>query len=202
MDNTAIRLMLWAGTMAAVSAYSSTVAHARTQMSERESDAPEQAAGLNGLGTGQTGQVAGSSVDRTGIVIAPSDVGGMKAPHELSVAGPAAAALTPPAGTTSQVLAAEIAARLGPLEDCRISVARRRHVTTGGVAADRLVLRWMITKTGRAFGAQAVATTPTDDGVLYCVKRQMTGWTFPRPSGGPLPIERDFTFRRVPLPGK
>ena len=135
-------------------------------------------------------------------MIAPSDLGLMT--RELSVVGPAAAALAPaPPGTNDEkVLAADIAARLGPLENCRISVARRKHVAPNDVAADRLVLRWMIAKTGRAFGAQVVGTTPTDAGVLHCVKRQMTGWTFPPPPGDPLPIKRDFTFRPAPPPAK
>jgi len=204
MDNTAVRLVLWAGTIATLSAFSATLAHGQTPAPAQESDAPERPASLNGLGTDKSGQVAGSSLDGTGTAIAPFDLDVVKAPWEFPVAGPAATALAPaPSGTIDeQDLAAEIAARLEPLEDCRIGIARRRHVVVSDVPADQLRLRWIIAKTGRAFGAEVVATTPTDDGVLDCVKRQMTGWKFPRPSGGPLPIERDFTFRPVPTPAK
>ena len=202
MDNTAVRLVLWAGTVAAVSVYSSTVAQARPQTPARESDAPEQAAGLNGL---QTGRRAGGRIalDSTGIGDCPLRRRWDEGSARIVGGGPRRGALAPPPGTIdASVLAAEIAARLGPWRTVASASRAGRHVATGDVAADRLVLRWMIAKTGRVFGAQAVATTPTDDGVLYCVKRQMTGWTFPRPSGGPLPIERDFTFRPVPMHAK
>ncbi len=202
MDKTMVRLLLCGGTIAAVSVFSLTLTRAQTPAPE--SDAPEPPAGLNGLTPDQMGQIAGSTVDGTGTAIAPADVDVMEGPRETPVAGPAAAALAPPPPGTidEELLAANIAARLEPLDDCRISVARRKQVPTGDVAADRLALRWIIAKTGQAFGAEVVGKTPTDDAVLDCVKRQMTGWTFPRPSGGPLPIERDFTFRPVPPPAR
>jgi hypothetical protein len=145
------------------------------------------------------GQVAGSSVEG-GTAIVPFDGDAMQSTSELRVAGAAAAALAPrPPGTIDQpVLAGEIAARLEPLEDCRILVARRENVVASEVAADHLTLRWTIGEAGRAFGAEVVAATPTDDGILDCVKRQMANWTFSPPSGGPLPVERDFTFRSRP----
>lgn len=203
MDKTALRLVLWAGTVAAASVYPARPARGQTEAPAESSELPEGAATLNGLAPGHTGQVAGSPLDGSGTAIVPFDLDAMKVSPESPIAGPAAAALAPrPPGTIDeQVLAEEIAAQLEPMEDCRTSVARRKQVVASDVAADRLTLRWIIAETGQAFGAEVVATTPTDDGVLDCVKRQMAGWTFSRPSGGPLPIERDFTFHSS-LPAK
>jgi len=202
MDNTAVRIALWVGTITAISAYATTLAHGQTAAPVQESDVPERPAGLNGVGTEHTGPIAGPSMDGTGTTIAPFDLDLMEGPGESPVAGPAAVALAalPPGTIDEELLAATIAGRLQPLEDCRVSVARRKHVAVNDVAADRLMLRWIIAETGKAFGAEVVASTPTDDRVLDCVKRQMANWTFPRPSGGPLPIERDFTFRPAPPP--
>lgn len=197
MDKTTIRLILWAGTAVVLAARWPTAARAQVSVVPPAAVAPESAGRLNGLRPEQMGQVAGSSVDGTGTAIAPFDVDAMKSTSELPVSGPAATALAPrPPGTIDQqVLAEEIAERLEPLDDCRILVARREQVAASEVAADHLTLRWTIGETGRAVGAEVIAATPTDDGVLDCVKRQMTAWTFSRPSGGPLPIQRDFTFR-------
>ena len=40
-----------------------------------------------------------------------------------------------------------------------------------------------------------VATDPTDADVMDCVKAAMSGWTFTRPRGGPVAVERTFRFR-------
>jgi len=48
MDNTVVRTALWIGTMTAVSAYSTTLAHGQTAAPVQESDVPERPAGLNG----------------------------------------------------------------------------------------------------------------------------------------------------------
>ena len=54
MDNTAVRLALRVGTIAAISAYS-TLAHGQTAAPVQESDVPERPASLNGLAAEQTG---------------------------------------------------------------------------------------------------------------------------------------------------
>jgi len=200
MNKTTVRLILCAGTVVVVAALSPRLAHGQPPLSSGPGGASDSAAGLNGLRPEQMGPVAGSSLDGTGTTIVPFQFDAMKGVSELPVAGVAAAALAPrPPGTVDQqVLAGEIAARLEPLEDCRTLVARRKQVVASDVAADHLTLRWIIAETGRAFGAEVVAATPTDDAVLDCVKRQMSDWTFSPPSGGPLPIERGFTFRASP----
>ncbi len=200
MEKTAIKLVLWAATAVVVAAYSPALARGQTHAIPPAAGVPAGVGRLNGLMPEQMGQVGNAPPDGTGTAIAPVDVDVMSGIPELPVAGAAAAALAPPPPGTidHQVLSEAIAARLEPLEECRIAVARRKHVVASDVAADRLTLRWIIAKTGRAFGAEVVAATPTDDGVLDCIKRQMADWTFPPPSGGPIPIERDFTFRAAP----
>jgi hypothetical protein len=97
-------------------------------------------------------------------------------------------------------LDSEIAAQFEPLEECRIDVARGKQLREREVAADRLTLRWTIQPTGKVQAPAVVATTAVDADVLDCVKHQMSGWTFSRPSGGPLPVEREFQFRSAALP--
>src|SRR6185312_2995296 len=163
----------------------------------------EPVPGLNGVRTHRMGRVAGSSVGGGGIEIAPAEVDVSGGKSEAQVAGPAARALAPaPAGTIEEAeLASEIAARFETLDDCRIEVARSRHVLIAAVQADRLTLRWTIVDTGEVTDATAVGTTPVDADVLDCVKRQMTSWTFSAPSGGPMPVERVFKFRPVRTEG-
>ena len=164
---------------------------------------------LNGLTPARSGRIADPSLDSTGISIVPSDIDALKGPRESSVAGPAVAALAarPPGTIELEILDAEISTRFASLEGCRIDAARRKRVPLRDIEADRLTLRWTIAETGQAIAAKVVGTTAIDAEVLDCVKRKMTGWTFSRPSGGPLPIERAFRFRalsparvRAPLP--
>jgi len=186
----------WAVTIMIGSTCSPVLARAQ------RADAPERAAILNGLAPDRGGRVGGTSVDGRGIEIAPSDVDVSGGPRESQVAGPAAAALAPPpAGSIdAQELAAEIAGRFQPLEGCRTDVARRRRVSVRDIEADRLTLRWTITARGAVTSAEVVGTTAVDASVLDCVKREMKAWTFTRPVGGPLPVERPFRFKPLPPP--
>jgi hypothetical protein len=140
-------------------------------------------------------------LDRNGTEIAPPRLVPNKARPEAQVAGPAARALAaaPEGSIDRRELAWEIATRFEALQDCRVEVARRRQVPLGAVQADRLSLRWTILETGQTTGATAVGTTAIDADVLDCVKKQMLGWTFSAPSGGPLAVERVFEFRPAPL---
>jgi hypothetical protein len=187
MNKTRMKIALLAATMISVSAYSSVLAHAQNSGLN----------GLDGLDADRTGRIAGAPVNGTGTVVAPA---ALHERRESSVTPAAAKALAPPPPgvLAEEVLAVEIASRFESLELCRIDVARGQRVPTGDVEADRLTLRWTIEPTGRVTAAEVVGTTAVDAHVLDCVKRQMTGWTFSRPSGGPLPIERTFTFRSAP----
>jgi len=196
MAKTTLRVPLWAVTMSIVSTYSAVLARAQL------TDTPARTNSLNGLAPDRTGRVGGASVDGRGTEIAPSDVDVTKGPRESRVAGPAAAALAPaPAGVIdADELASEIAKRFEGLEGCRTDVARRRRVSIRDIEADRLTLRWTITRTGQVTAAEVVGTTAVDAAVLDCVKREMKVWAFSAPSGGPLPVERVFSFRPAPPP--
>jgi len=130
-------------------------------------------------------------------------------PHAAEIAPPAeaaapsgeksirtAAAIQPaPVGTIDPaILAEEIGARLSSLDECVIEVARRQRVPPSKVLADSLTLRFRIERSGRVAAPEVVATSATDPDVLECVKGKMKSWTFTRPKGGTLPIERAFHF--------
>ena len=158
-----------------------------------------QLSGLNGLDAGRTGRIANAPVAGGGTTIAPAV---LRQSHEAPVTPAATVALAPPPPGVidEKLLAREIAARFEPLELCRIDVARDKQVRAQEVEADRLTLRWTIEPTGKVTAAEVVATTAVDADVLDCVKRQMPAWTFSRPAGGPLPIERVLRFRSAERP--
>jgi hypothetical protein len=193
MGNTKMRVAIWIATMLATSTYPALLAHGQTKLPESTTS---EAFGLNGLDVG-TGRIAGASLAGEGTVITP--LAAHKQRLESSVKPAAAVALAPPpAGfIPPKVLDAEISTRFEALEQCRINVARRQRVQVGDIEADRVTLRWTILRTGHVVATEAVATAPIDADVLDCVKRDMNAWTFSRPSGGPLPVERFFQFRLV-----
>ena len=183
MNETRLKIALWLGTMVSVSAYSSVLAHA-------------ESTGLNGLDPNRTGRIANVPVAHEGTAIAPAV---LRQSRETSVTPAATVALAPrpPGVIDDKLLAGEIATRFEPLALCRIDVARDKQLRAEDVEADRLTLRWIIEPTGKVTATEVVGMTAVDPDVLNCVKQQMTGWTFSRPSGGPLPVERVFQFRSV-----
>jgi hypothetical protein len=88
----------------------------------------------------------------------------------------------------------EVRARFALLRDCRGEVARRKRVSAGEVAAERLTLRWTILPSGQVAATQVVATSRVDGLVMDCVKREMSQWQFTAPRGGPVRVERPFRF--------
>jgi len=186
MSRTGTTIKFWIATIVSLSAYSSAAAHAQTS-------------GLNGLDPNRAGRIADMPIAHEGTTIAPAV---LRQSQEAPVAPAATVALAPPPPGVidDKLLAREIAARFEPLALCRIDVARSKQVRAEEVEADRLTLRWTIDPTGKAAATEVVATTPVDADVLHCVKHQMTTWTFSRPSGGPLPVERVFSFRSAELP--
>ena len=183
---TKVKIALWVGAVVSVSACSAGLAHA-------------QISGLNGIDAGRTGRIANAPVAHEGTAIAPAV---LRQSHEAPVAPAATLALAPPPPGVidDKLLAREIETRFEPLALCRIDVARAKRLRAEEVEADRLTLRWTIAPTGTVIAPEVVATTAVDADVLHCVKQQMTTWTFSRPSGGPLPVERVFSFRSAELP--
>jgi len=164
----------------------------------------------------RTNLVAGPSLYETGKVgvlpesaptPAPTPV-----PAELRWAGnseksikPAAADIAdappprPPEGIIDPAeLAQEIAANFEKVENCRVEVARVKRVALSKVVADELLLRWTIEPSGSTSSTEVVATARADLDLMDCVKSVMSRWSFTRPRGGAIHVERPFTFLRVP----
>jgi len=105
----------------------------------------------------------------------------------------------PPEGIIDPArLESETAAALETVENCRLDVARDKQVTPAKVAADRLILRWTIQPSGLTSGTEVVAAAPVDLDVMDCVKAAMSRWSFTKPRGGSVPVERVYTFRQMP----
>jgi hypothetical protein len=130
----------------------------------------------------------------------------MTSPNEKSIA-PAATALeeeeTPPRRPTGvidkRVLDREIAERFVTIDDCRVEVARSHQVLPTAVTAVTLLLRWTIERDGTTSATDVVATSAVDMAVMDCAKRVMSRWTFTRPRGGTVTVERPFLFKPLPL---
>jgi len=150
--------------------------------------------------------MAGPSLRETGrIAIAPTPMsttiegeGTTKSPTEKSIARAASTiAPTPvrPSGVIDQrVLDREIADRFAEIGGCRVEVARAKQVKPPEIVADRLLLRWTILPDGSTGSTDVVAIAPVDMGVMDCAKRTMSQWTFSRPRGGSMAVERRFSF--------
>jgi hypothetical protein len=189
------------GLSASFAARADTADTAETVMKDSSADRLAPAALIQGPSLRETGRVG---------VLAPEDAGGIPGEKDLAVepeknVAPAASGLgnaAPPAGgsISGAVLDDQIATRFATLDDCRIEVARNRQVLPAGVVANSLVLRWTIFPDGHAGMTSVVATAPTDDRVMDCVKAKMQRWSFAEPRGGPVQVERTFSFRSLPEP--
>ena len=94
-----------------------------------------------------------------------------------------------------RVLDREIAERFVTIDDCRVEVARSHQVLPTAVTAVTLLLRWTIERDGTTSGTDVVATNAVDMAVMDCAKRVMSRWTFTRPRGGTVSVERPFLFK-------
>jgi len=93
-----------------------------------------------------------------------------------------------------RVLDREVAAHFADIGSCRVDIARAKQIKPPQVVADQLLLRWTIDTDGSISGTEIVAITPVDLGIMDCAKRAMSQWTFSRPRGGPVAVERKFKF--------
>jgi hypothetical protein len=144
----------------------------------------------------ETGKIAVAPVPPAMNLIEGQD--SFKSPTEKSIA-PAASnidsAPSRPRGVINpRVLDKEIGERFADISACRVDVARLKQVMPSQVVADKLMLRWIIQPDGTTISTEVVAIAPVDLGIMDCAKRVMSQWTFTRPRGGPLPVERPFQF--------
>lgn len=152
---------------------------------------------LDGPSLHETGRIA--------IMPAPTSTGVIEndalpsASKEKSISRAASSIDTTPAPhptgvIDSQVLAREITAHFVDIAGCRVEVARAKQLKPAEIVADKLLLRWIIEPDGSTGSTDVVAILPVDLGVMDCAKRVMSQWTFTRPRGGPMTVERRFTF--------
>lgn len=80
------------------------------------------------------------------------------------------------------------------VHDCRIEIARRRHVPASRVAAKAVTLRWTIEPSGRVRDAEALLAPKTDTEVAACAKRVISESVFGKQAGGPQTVEWTYTF--------
>jgi hypothetical protein len=146
----------------------------------------------------ETGQVAEARVAEPDVKIQGPHA--IRPASELPVdkaAPPAEHPVVPePSGRIDQaVLARQIHLRFAALGECPVEVARQHHRARSEAASGHLTLRWTILRTGRVADTAVVATSPVNERVMGCVKRQMLGWSFTPPEGGTVRLERPFQFR-------
>jgi hypothetical protein len=151
----------------------------------------------------------GPSLRETGrIAIAPSPTStviennaALAAPSKEKSIAPAAstidrAPVPRPVGTIDpRVLNREIADHFQDIAVCRVDVARAKQLMPAQIVADKLLLRWIIEPDGSTGQTDVVAIAPVDLSIMDCAKRVMSQWTFTRPRGGPMTVERPFAFQ-------
>ena len=148
----------------------------------------------------ETGRIGAMNVANTGLQIdAPAADRRVAREQRVETADDTGES-APAAGKSSGVVDAtllkrEIRTRFVALNDCPREVARHARTATA-LHARRLTLRWTILPSGQVANTAVVATSPVNAGVMDCVKRQMSVWTFAPPKGGPFSVERPFAFRR------
>ncbi len=144
----------------------------------------------------ETGKIAVAPVPPAMNLIESED--SLKSPTEKSIAPAASNIDSPPSRPRGvinpRVLDKEIAEHFADISACRVDVARGKQVMPSQVVADKLMLRWIIQPDGTTAATEVVAIAPVDLAIMDCAKRVMSQWTFTRPRGGPLPVERPFQF--------
>jgi hypothetical protein len=144
----------------------------------------------------ETGRIAVSPTPMPTTAIETEDT--PKSPNEKSISraqSSLAVAPTRPHGVIDpRVLDKEVSDHFTQIAGCRVEVARTKQVKPPEVVADQLLLRWTIGPDGSTTSTDVVAIAPVDLAVMDCAKRVMSQWKFTRPRGGPLDVERRFTF--------
>ena len=144
----------------------------------------------------ETGRIAVSPVPMPTTAIENQDA--QVSPKEKSISGAASTINTAPIGPhgviNPRILDREVADHFNEIAACRVEVARAKQIKPPEVVADQILLRWTIERDGSIGSTEIVAVTPVDLGIMDCAKRVMSQWTFSRPRGGTLAVERRFTF--------
>ena len=112
------------------------------------------------------------------------------APRRRSTSAP----VRPHGVIDQRVLDREVADHFADIGGCRVEVARAKQIKPPQVVADQILLRWTIEPDGSIGATEIVAIAPVDLAIMDCAKRVMSQWTFSRPRGGPMAVERQFKF--------
>ena len=144
----------------------------------------------------ETGRIAVSPVMPTTAIENSLDTPGVSKEKSITPAASSiAVAPSRPHGVMDpRVLDREIGERFADIAGCRVEVARAKQVKPPEIVADQILLRWTIDTDGSISATEVVAIAPVDMGVMDCAKRTMSQWTFSRPRGGPVAVERKFKF--------
>lgn len=143
----------------------------------------------------ETGRIAVSPVPTSEIEhaqdtpVSPTEKSITRAASTINVAP-----VQPHGVINERVLDREVADHFADIGACRVEVARAKQVKPPEVVADQILLRWTIERDGSIGATEIVAITPVDIGIMDCAKRVMSQWTFSRPRGGALAVERRFKF--------
>lgn len=140
-------------------------------------------------GTGGTGKVASISGLRGGGSIegaSTGSVGGEKSVKAVvSSAAPSVDGELDPG-----VVAKEVKRRLGAVKACYERALKRNPALSG-----KIVVFWTITPEGTVSGITVESDTMGDPEVAQCIKQNISGWRFPRPSGGSVEVSFPFVFQ-------
>ncbi|MEO8211584.1 MAG: hypothetical protein ABI560_00235 [Myxococcales bacterium] len=147
----------------------------------------------------ETGRVGKMGVAESGSPVKHTESGPGGNREELPVkdmpSSPTRVGAAAPTGHVDPaVLARELRPRFLLLKDCRVQVARHKHLAAKDVPVGALTLRWTILRDGQVGDTEVVALSPVDGRVVDCMKRRMSLWSFTPPTGGPAAVERAFKF--------
>jgi hypothetical protein len=82
----------------------------------------------------------------------------------------------------------------GAVAACRVEIARRRRVPPAKVAANAVVVRFTIERSGRVRDAEALTAEGTDLEVAACAKRVLSEWVFAKRAKDATVVERTYRF--------
>ncbi|MDX2023859.1 MAG: AgmX/PglI C-terminal domain-containing protein [Deltaproteobacteria bacterium] len=147
--------------------------------------------GLRGVksGTGGSGKGASISGLRGGGSIegaSTGSVGGEKSVKAVvSSAAPSVDGELDP-----NIVAKEVKRRLGAVKVCYERALKRNPALSG-----KIVVVWTITPEGTVTGIDVENDSLGDPEVAQCIKKNISGWRFPRPAGGSVEVSFPFVFQ-------
>ena len=148
--------------------------------------------GLRGVksGTGGSGKVASISGLRGGGGSIEGGSTGSVAGEKSVKAVVSSAAPSVDGDLDPNVVAKEVKRRLGAVKVCYERALKRNPALSG-----KIVVVWTITPEGTVTGIDVGNDTLGDPEVGQCIKKTISGWRFPRPSGGSVEVSFPFVFQ-------